>query len=765
MTSSNALTDPRLAGLPPLREPGFWDGVAHSYIPSGDLSVDPSLSLHRTGADAIDPVTFEVIRYSLLNLNLEHSALLEKLAVSQVIILGRDYQTAIMTQDGESLFVGPGVQYFANSASLSVQYTLENRSKNPGIDLGDMFLSNDVFVGAPHQPDACLAAPVFIGDELFCWVSNTLHYQDVGGSAPGSFCWDARDAWDEGQNWPPIKLVEAGELRTDVEQLFVRQSRFPMEVGMDLRAAIAANEYTRRKVVELVDRYGADVVKGVMYGTLDAGEQLFVERLASIPDGIWSHRVYTEASVPGDRSLYTYQVNVRKIGDRLIVDNRGTDPQAGAINISFAAFAGGALAAIMGQIVPDLAGAFGGPYRRVEFRPEPGLLNCADFPAAVSPSGAITTEMHINTMCIAIAKMLSCGDDETRDLMLGPTFTASSTLPFAGVDQQGEPYLALAAEVMLASFAGTASRDGDDFGGHWWIPNGIGPNVEDLEAKVPALYLYRYALPLDLGGAGRHRGGVGLVGGVTTRNTQGGVLLWTLAEAFPTGQGVLGAPPAAKSDVTIVSGSDVYDRLAAGRIPHSANDVAGKIDKPLWKTINVPIQDGDLFEYRFPGMAGYGDPLRRTPEHVCADFAAHMLDEATALRVYGVVIEDGAVDADATLARRREMRKARLGREPGEAIDPPAGARRVGELLHVVDGRWWCNGADLGPVTDNYKEQAVLRESRTQDIGPEFETTDAEMVAHAVYREFICPVTGYRIDAEIDLVGHAPLHDIRLWPS
>ena len=97
-----------------------------------------------------------------------------------------------------------------------------------------------------------------------------------------------------------------------------------------------------------------------------------------------------EAKVPGDRGLYAYQVNVTKVGDRLIVDNQGTDAQAGSINISFAACAGGALAAIMAQVVPDLAGAYGGPYRRVDFRLEPGRLNCADFPAAVSPSGAAT---------------------------------------------------------------------------------------------------------------------------------------------------------------------------------------------------------------------------------------------------------------------------------------------------------------------------------------------------------------------------------------
>jgi N-methylhydantoinase B len=88
----------------------------------------------------------------------------------------------------------------------------------------------------------------------------------------------------------------------------------------------------------------------------------------------------------------------------------------------------------------------------------------------------------------------------------------------------------------------------------------------------------------------------------------------------------------------------------------------------------------------------------------------------------------------------------------------------VGELLFIVDGRWWCNGADLGPAHDNYKEAAVVREVRAREIAPEFEVPDyaREMADRMVFREFICPVTGYRIDTELARADQAPLHDILL---
>jgi N-methylhydantoinase B len=316
------------------RPPGFWDGVARSYIPSGELKIAPGLKLH-TGADIdIDPITYEVIRYSLMNANFEHAALIQRLCVSPITMLTRDFQTSVLTEIGDLVFLGPNLQYFSNAHMLTIKWMLENRSANPGIAPGDMFLANDVYVGAPHQPDTCIAAPVFVGDELFCWVANTMHLSDVGGSMQGSFCITAEDAWGDPPNFPPVKLVEGGEMRADIEGLFVRQSRLPVSVHMDVRAAVSANEATRRKILGLVERYGAEVVKGVMTRTLDASEELFATRLEAIPDGTWSHRNYTEAALPGDRGVYAYQINITKRGDRLIVDNRGTDPQAGSINLT-----------------------------------------------------------------------------------------------------------------------------------------------------------------------------------------------------------------------------------------------------------------------------------------------------------------------------------------------------------------------------------------------------------------------------------------------
>jgi N-methylhydantoinase B len=751
-----------VAGLPVVRDRAFWDGVRRSYIPGGEVESDPSLRLHRAVAESIDPVTYEVVRYSLLNINLEHTALIQKLAVSQIVILARDYQTAMMTEDGEMLLVGPCIQFFANSAEQCVKYILERRSGNPGIAPGDMFITNDAFVGSSHANDTTLAAPVFVGDELFCWVTNTLHYQDIGGTSPGSLCHDAVDAWDEPLHWPPVKIVEGGEMRDDIERLWVRQSRIPVMVGMDLRAAIAANEVARGQLGQLVERYGADVVKGVMRGMQDAGERLFVERLRSIPDGRWSHRFYSEGALPGDKNIYSLQVNITKVDDRLIADNRGTDPQVGSINMTFSGFAGSVLAGIVGQITPDVSGAYGGPYRRVEFRLEPATILSAEHPAAVS-TGVYSMQILINAVSIAVAKMLSCGDSETRALALGPTYThPGGTLAITGVDRDGNRWFNGAGEQMLGSFGGSPSRDGMDFGGHFWMPGGIGANVEDVEASNRVLYLYRRPLAAGLDGAGRHRGGLGVIFALCPRVEQATIGFAT-GEAFPKGAGVMGSEPGSRARVLVVRGTDVADLMARSQIPRSTEDLRGERGELPWKTMNTPVASGDVIEGVFPNVAGYGDPVQRAPAAVLADVRERILDSSVARRVYGVVISDDGIDWDATRVQRIAIRRERLGgRETADAVAPPEGAVRVGEILHVVDGRWWCNGADLGPSDENYKDHAVMLETPISEIGEEFATPFASVADQIVFREYICPITGDRIDTELSLRSQASLHDIHI---
>jgi N-methylhydantoinase B len=742
----------------------FWDGIAHAYVPPAALSIDPRLTLHADAADEVDPITYEVIRYTLLNTNFEHTNLIRRLCVSPVTMISLDFQSSVLLEDGDLVFLGPNLQYFSNSHSHTIKWILEHRSASPGIGADDMFLSNDPYIGAPHQPDVCVSAPVFVDGKLFCWVANVMNHSDVGGTAPGSFCLAATDAWSDPPMFPPVKLVDGGELRDDVEQLFVRQSRMPAAARMDLRAAVAGNTFAKRRVLDLVERYGADVVKAVMRRVIDAGERLFADRLAAIPDGTWSHRAYTEVALPGDRGVYAFQVNVHKRGDRLKVDNAGTDPQAGSLSAPYVAFVGAVLCALTQQLTSDLAGAYGGVYRRVDFDPRPGLLNCPDHPAAVSPAGAYSTEMCINAASIAIGKMMACGGDRLRELILGPVVPHPYGVIYAGLDADGELFIMINSNGLTGAGAGRPDQDGIDAGGQYWVPEAIAYNVEHVEAQYPVLYLYRRMLEGGAGGAGRHRGGPGFVECTLPWGAQGLEIQLYSNESFAKGLGLAGGNPNSRAWLRLRQGTDVRRLLAEGRIPGDLDQLTGREAPVSFKGAPLGVGPDDVFEWSFPANAGFGDPLRRDPAAVLADVTSGHITAATAERVYGVRVAAGAVDEFATEALRTRAYSDRVGRPAAPRPGSPAGLSPIADALGVAGGRICCAccGADLCAAGGNYKDAAVRREHPMPELAPEFAGDDVEMAGQMVFREFCCPACGVRFDTEIARAGDPPLWDVRL---
>jgi N-methylhydantoinase B len=759
-----------------------WDGIARGYIPRGPtLRIDPSLQLHEEASEDIDPISYEVIRYSLMNLNFEHTGLISRLCVSPVTMVTRDFQTAVLTEVGDLVFLGPAAVYFANAMSLCIKWSLENRSANPGIHPGDMFLSNDPYVGAPHQPDTNLVAPCFVDGKLFCWVANVLHHSDVGGSQPGSICVNASDIWTDPPCFPPIKVVEAGELRVDVEELFMRQSRLPAAVAMDLRAAIAGNNATIDKVLQLVAQYGAPTVKAVMRRTLDAAELVFVKRLSHVPDGKWSHRIYTEVATPGDRGVYRYQMNVEKRGEYLHVDNVGTDPQVGSINVTFVAFAGAFLGALAAEMVSDLAGAYGGIYRRVIFNPVPGTLSCADFPAAVSPSGAYTNELNLCCAASVIGKMLLSGDEEARALMLGPSIPHFNAVIYSGFNRKGDFYVMPNTNGMMGSTGATSRADGVDTGGHFWIPEGLAFDVEQIERQYPVLYLYRRMLSEGADGAGKYRGGLGFLEASMPWGGSDLTMQMYTDESFPKSDGQFGGNPGSRGTFRVMRGSNAHQQLERGRVPQSLEELTGAKQSPEFKGPPLLIEPDDVWEWSSPAAAGFGDPLLRKPAAVGLDIENGLLDSATAARVFGVVADDdGNVDDSATVSARLEARASRLRRvgETGVAasdieqrVKAVGAVRLVGAVLGIrgstSEGHFVCGecGHQLGRTVENFKSGCVLFESRFGEVTPEFDSVHREISAKMVYRQFLCPSCGIRVDTEIAGDGDPILWDVRFGPT
>src|SRR5262249_39224495 len=632
---------------------------------------------------------------------------------------------------------------------------------------------NDPWVGAAHQMDVTLLTPVFWEGKLFCWVTNVLHQYDVGGITPGSFCPNARDSFDEGILIPPVKIVERGELRKDIEAVYLRASPKPSLGALAWRAQTAGNNPAKGRILTLIRRYGADVVKGVMRKIIDNAEQAFLAKLAKLPDGTWRERSYVEVAYVGDRKTYHVQLTMQKRGDRLIFDNAGTAPQVGAINTTYSGWRGSIMSRINELLCWDQLYAIGGALRHIEFQPALGVFTSATHPASVSTAPVQAMEISLYPAYNTMSKMLSCDPGLKRDVM---TIGGTSQFPltvFRGVDQWGERFGYLLLDPMVGAIGAFSFRDGIATGGQVRSPICRIGNVEHNEQSFPLLILYRKE-NTDSGGAGKFRGGnsasVSFIPHGTTHITQD---TESSGAAIPTAPGLAGGYPATTNYYRFTRNSDILARHARRQMINDIAEVTGQEELLQLRQIDIHQGPADVYEVAFAAGAGYGDPLERDPEAVRKDVYLEDISPKAAREIFKVVLtgadESLRVDAEATAALRRQALAERLGREPRPYAGPRLSVLRpITEYLSLVekDGEPWLGcarcGQPLGLASENYKVHCRRVTRPVQAASTLIGDPQRFIEDRVEFRQFCCPACGGLIENEVCRAQDPELRDIEL---
>jgi N-methylhydantoinase B len=734
-----------------------FDGVNNPYVPPKELRISPKLKLHSEWDREVDPITYEVVRHNLWQINEEHGATIQRLSGSPVAMYALDLNPSLLTEDAEFVYFGPYMQYMSGVTDTQVKWTLENRSDNPGIRDGDMFLANDPWVGAAHQQDVMLLCPVFWEGELFCWVTNCLHQYDIGGITPGSFCPSAESAYDEGIMLPPIKIIEGGEIRRDIEAVYLRASRKPQLVALDFRAQMAGNTTARNRVLELIRRYGAGTVKGVMKKIIDNSEKSFLEKMSRLPDGFWQDRTYIEACRPGDRRTHRVQLQLRKEGSKLVFTNDGTADQEGAMNATYSGWRGAIMVAVTELLCWDQYFAVGGALRHIDFDPVPGTLNCANFPASVSTAPIQSMEISLYPAYNVLSKMIYPDAEMRKDIMcIGGTSQWPATL-FRGTDQWGERYGYLLIDPIGGAIGAFSHADGINTGGQSRTPICQLPNIEHTEQSFPILFLYRKELP-DSGGAGKYRGGLSAESCFIPHNTDH-IVQDTLSSgnATPTSTGMMGGYPSTTNAYTFVRNSDILELNARSEMVEDISEVQGQDELLQLRQENFIQHPADVYAVRWTGGGGFGDPLDREPADIDEDLEAYAVTPDAARDIYGAVLDaNGRVDAAATAVCRAELRAALVAKHgSGSVVRHGTLLCEASVNLHVRrDGQgsyWACAkcSTDLGPTTANYKDSCIREDLPVTASNPLIGDPSRFIDDAVAFRRFHCPGCGAQIDNEI----------------
>jgi N-methylhydantoinase B len=746
-----------------------WVAGAERYYadtaPSAAALEGLGLKLHtRNSENDVDFVTDEVLSHRLWHICDEAGVTIRHVSGSPVATEANDFMTVIANEMGDIVFMTPNLLYQAAAFEPMIKWTLLNRATSPGIEDGDMFLCNDPWVGAVHQNDVAVFAPVFFNGQLFCWVGASIHEVDVGGPSPGSFSIVAQDVFGEVPPLPPVKIVKNFVIQSDIEDLYTRRSRQPLLLSLDLRAQIAANNVARSRVLQSIDKYGADTVKTVMGRVMDRAETQLRARLRELPDGTWRHVDFQEVACAGDRGIYAGQLEMTKRGDRLHFDFTGSAAQVGLINSATSGTRAGVIAGMLPLLVGEIPWAIGGLQRCIEITSPRGTILNAEYPAAVSMGSITGTWLAHNCAHVTISKMMLC-HPEHRTRALSGGGGSWPAMQLFGWDKTGYAFVTQFQEANLTGFGARTFADGVNTAGAYCIPSARVPNVEATEFTWPLLVLWR-GEAVDTGGGGKWRGGVGGRFAFILHKTNRDFTHVSAAfhVAVPNGGALSGGLPGASVVYAIQRDSDVLDRIQKGTVPQHLAELSGKLDVLPPKS-QTEQGTRDVYSITFFGGGGYGDPLERDADHVAADVAEGFVSLGEAERMYGVVISGGTADAEATRRRRSALRTERLGgANPAPPASAPAGGVAITEYTMVSGSRFLCRccGRDHGPADENYKLSLIVKTLPIAQMSPTMPDPAAFIDEAVEFRAFICPGCGTQVETEVARARDAPIWDVQL---
>lgn len=730
----------------------------------------------------LNPITFEVLRHRLWEINDEQGLIAAQISGSPAVYEAGDFNTCILTPEGDGLFVGVYVIRQAAALDMVVQTVLKQFDGD--IEDGDSFVTNDPWAGALHMNDMALVTPIFWRGELVAWIGIVMHEMDVGGPVPGSWSVGARDVFGEAPLITPVKITQRGRIRRDIEQLLLRNSRTAAINGLNLHARIASQHRTRARLHEIIRRYGKDTFLAVQREIIRTCRETLQRRLRELPDGTWSENGYLDHD-GCDNILYELRCTMIKRGNRLTFDFRGTAKQApGSVNCAPGGLSAGVQQIIFPMFCYDVPWCNGALRGVVDIVAEPGTINNASYPAGVSMAPVNACQATGNLVISCLSKMYSCSA-RYREEAMGVWYPGINGLVLVGLTQDRRPLAHLLLDP-VGGGGGRSFKDGIDASGAMIAPSYAIPNVERNESLYPILQVYR-KLKRDTAGAGKFRGGAGLEFCVIPHDNPAPVGMVVFATGFsqPEARGIVGGCPGSVERDLVFRKADVRARFERGEIPADADDIrAERVDLPQAKD-RLDLGDSDAVVNFCAGGGGYGDPLERDPALVARDVRLDLCSREVAEGVYGVrVTAEGVPDAAATAACRKSIRARRLAaaKPVDPALLPGVDIEALRERIPEVRGDApvlmpMGNAVEVirvddvpltrctrcrhvyGPAWEDPKVFAVMREAPITELSP---LNRYGLVDTIVVRQFYCPRCATVFTVNVQRRGDPILIEFRL---
>jgi N-methylhydantoinase B len=550
----------------------------------------------------LDAIELEILQNALSAVAAEMDVTVWRTSRSTIVREMLDYSTAIFDADGYNIAQSARIPQHLNSMGFCLRSLIERFIPLEHWDDGDVVITNDPYCGGQHLPDIAAFRPVFVAGKRVAIVGTLCHHLDVGGMSPGSYSANATEIYQEGLRIPPLKLFRRGVRNDEIWAMIGQNVRQPAILLGDLQSQIASLGVGAASVAKLAQKYGPETLLTACRKLLDGSETAMRDVIRAMPDGTYEFEDFLDDDgVETDRPVRIHaQVTVR--GDGLIVDLSGSSPEVhGPINATLGSTSSAIHFAVIAcadrPIAPNA-----GCYRPVQIIAPEGLIVNARHPSPVAHRIA-PCHVLLNTLFGALAQVVP---DRIPAAYYGVSYVCS----FQTVGQNGARKVLV--EIEVGGCGGHPLQDGASafsFGMH----NNASIPIEMIESDMP-LTITAYGLLPDSGGAGAHRGGLGLY------------REWRVdsERATFTGQmdrfrfrpyGLAGGGPGAAGRLTLIRNSK--------KVPlHS-------------KVGNMPLRKGDIIRLETSGGGGHGDPKARPRDALSIDIEQGFVTAEAAAEYYG----------------------------------------------------------------------------------------------------------------------------------
>jgi len=551
-----------------------------------------------------DPIAMEVFSNRLLSITEDMGNTLIRSSFSTNIKERKDCSVGLFDANGRLVAQASHIPLHLGSLMGSVKAVLEACPIERMRD-GDAFVCNDPFLaGGTHTPDIAVVTPVFIEGEARYIAANVGHHSDVGGPTPGSISGGATSIFAEGLRIPVTQLVRAGALDEGLLNLIAQNSREPEERALDLKVQIASNERGARLVRGLVQQMGLAAVIAATDDLLAYTARRLRNRIRDMADGSAQFTAWLDDDgVGGDAVPITARVTVE--GETLVVDFTGSAPQArGAMNVAESALRATVYYAVKTLLDPGLL-PNQGMASCIEIRAPEGSIVNPRFPAATG-ARSITCNKIARALFGTFAELLP------PERAMAASLDSVPVIIFSGERRlRDDTFVYL--ESMGGGIGARHNADGMD-GVHVHVTNTSNLPAEALENEY-ALLVDEYALVDGSGGAGRHRGGMGIARQI--RATRDGVIF------------------SARSDGHRAGAPGLFGGLPGGTARLLRNPDTPQEEELSSKAANLVLKAGESVRLETPGGGGFGAPAERDPRALAIDIADGRFTIEAARRDYG----------------------------------------------------------------------------------------------------------------------------------